>query len=110
MSARTKSLNGINNGFRIVDGCGLHEMEFCSDRRWRLPHFVLQEFPARLLREAVVWQPVGAGFLMRDARRFKGNCSTIDADQVAAQDHAKKCGDASELPSRGLLDVGLGSD
>ena len=66
-----------------MDGCGLHEMEFCSDRRFRLPHHVLEQFPPKLLADAVVWQTVGAGFLMRDANRFKGVCSTINADQVA---------------------------
>ena len=68
----------------IVDGCGLHEMEFCDPRRWELPQHVLPKFSPRMLRESVVWQTVGAGFLMRSARRFKGECATIDADQVAA--------------------------
>ncbi|KAL1527534.1 hypothetical protein AB1Y20_008923 [Prymnesium parvum] len=68
----------------VVDGCGLHEMEFCSERRWSLPQYVLRAFPDALVREAVVWQPVGAGFIMRDWRRFKGACATITADQVAA--------------------------
>ena len=54
-----------------MDGCGLHEMEFCSDRRTKLPHYTLERFPLRLLRETVVWQTVGAGFLMRSANRFK---------------------------------------
>ena len=55
----------------VVNGCGLHEMEFCSERRFKLPHYVLERFPPRLLKEAVVWQTVGAGFLMKDANRFK---------------------------------------
>ena len=32
----------------------------------------------------MVWQTVGAGFLMKAAKRFKGECSDINADQVAA--------------------------
>jgi len=72
----------------VVDGCGLHEMEFCSERRFQLPNYVLARFPPKVLREAVVWQTVGAGFLMKDANRFKGACSSINADQVAAQELA----------------------
>ena len=68
----------------IVDGCGLHEMEFCDPRRWRLPQAVLPKFTDRMLRSSLVWQTVGGGFLMRAARRFKGECAAINADEVAA--------------------------
>jgi len=100
----------------VVNGGGLHEMEFCSDRRWSLPQIVLRNFGAAALRDTVVWQPAGGaaalcpaflffaprlfftfltvctplfagGFLMRSSRRFKGECATIDADQVAAVEH-----------------------
>eukprot|EP00966_Prymnesium_polylepis_P042183 979851-Prymnesium_polylepis.1 len=61
-------------------------MEFCSDRRWQLPHYVLARFPPRLIRESVVWQTVGAGFMMRAANRFRGDCASINSDQVAARE------------------------
>ena len=57
----------------VMDGCGLHEMEFCDARRWTLPQHVLPRFPPSLLQSGtVVWPTVGAGFLMRAAKRFKG--------------------------------------
>ena len=69
----------------VMDGCGLHEMEFCDPRRWQLAQHVLPRFPDNLLSSGtVVWQTVGAGFLMKAAKRFKGECSDINADQVAA--------------------------
>ena len=80
----------------IIDGCGLHEMEFCDARRWYLPESVLPRFSPSLLRSrTVVWQTVGAGFLMKASRRFKGECDTINADQVAAKE-------ASYLRSKGV--------
>ena len=73
----------------IIDGCGLHEMEFCDARRWFLPQSVLPKFSDSLLRSGtVVWQTVGAGFLMKVSRRFKGECESINADQVAAKEAA----------------------
>ena len=46
----------------VIDGCGLHEMEFCDARRWELPQHVLPKFSPELLRSGtVVWQTVGAG-------------------------------------------------
>lgn len=71
----------------IVDGCGLHEMEFCDARRNELPQHVLPRFSEQLLRSGtVVWQTVGAGFLMKAARRFRGECADVNADQVAANE------------------------
>ena len=71
----------------VVDGCGLHEMEFCDARRWSLPQHVLPRFPPSLLQSGtVVWQTVGAGFLMRAANRFRGECKSVNADQVAAKE------------------------
>ena len=41
-------------------------------------------FPDALRRSGtVVWQTVGAGFLMKASRRFKGDCAEVNADQVA---------------------------
>ena len=58
----------------VVDGCGLHEMEFCDARRDDLPAHVLPRFPPALLRSGtVVYQTVGAGFLMKASNRFKGH-------------------------------------
>ena len=71
----------------VVDGCGLHEMEFCDERRNELPQNAFARFPAALLRSGtVVYQTVGAGFLMRSSRRFRGACQAIDADQIAAKE------------------------
>lgn len=73
----------------IIDGCGLHEMEFCDPRRDELPQNAFAHFSAALLRSGtVVYQPVGAGFLMAAARRFKGACASINADQIAAKERA----------------------
>ena len=72
----------------IVDGCGLHEMEFCSELRHGLPNSVLSRFHPQVLRSSVVYQTVGAGFLMPDAKRYKGACASLDADQVAATEAA----------------------
>ena len=69
----------------VIDGCGLHEMEFCDARRWSLPQHVLPRFPPSLLTSGtVVWQTVGAGFLMKASKRFKGECADINADMVRA--------------------------
>jgi len=70
----------------VIDGGGLHEMEFCAPQRHTLPQIVLSNFAPTTLRESVVWQPVGGGFLMRSSRRFKGECALIDADQIAAKE------------------------
>jgi hypothetical protein len=68
----------------IIDGCGLHEMEFCDARRWTLPQSVLPKFSDALLASGtVVYQTVGAGFLMKAARRFRGDCADVTSDQVA---------------------------
>ena len=72
----------------IVDGSGLHEMEFCSELRHGLPNSVLSRFHPQVLRSSVVYQTVGAGFLMPDAKRYKGACASLDADQVAATEAA----------------------
>lgn len=72
----------------IMDGGGLHEMEFCDPRRWSLPQHVLRLFPDAVLRSSVVWQPAGGGFQMRISKRFKGECATIDAHMVAAKEIA----------------------
>ena len=90
----------------VVDGGGLHEMEFCSPRRHTLPQIVLSNFASSMLKQNIVWQPVtasepsylllmllrsdicmsalqvGGGFLMRSSKRFNGDCALIDADQV----------------------------
>ena len=66
----------------VVNGCGLHEMEFCSARRTTLPQIALRNFADADARASVVWQPVGGGFQMRTSRRFKGECAAIDAHQV----------------------------
>ena len=42
----------------VMDGGGLHEMEYCDPRRWSLPQHVLRLFPDAVLRRTVVWQPV----------------------------------------------------
>ena len=58
-------------------------MEFCSPLRGVLPQTVLSNFPRRTLQSHLVYQPAGGGFLMRSAKRFKGECASIDAHQVA---------------------------
>ena len=74
----------------VMDGCGLHEMEFCDARRWSLPQHVLPRFPDTLLKSGtVIWQTVGAGFLMKAARRFRGECADVTADQVAEKERAQ---------------------
>ena len=78
----------------VVDGCGLHEMEFCSDRRWTLAQRALAHFPRPVLRNYLVYQPVGGGFTMKAARRFKGDCAQINADQARRRGgtrHAHMC-------------------
>jgi len=71
----------------IVDGCGLHEMEFCDARRDSLPQHAFNRFPDGLLRSGtIVYQPVGAGFLMKASNRFRGECEAINADQIAAKE------------------------
>jgi len=73
----------------IVDGCGLHEMEFCDARRDSLPQNAFARFPANLLRSGtVVYQPVGAGFLMRSSNRFKGECASVNSDNIALKERA----------------------
>ena len=42
----------------VMDGGGLHEMEYCDPRRWSLPQHVLRLFPDAVLRRSMVWQPV----------------------------------------------------
>ena len=51
-------------------------------------HSVLSRFHPQVLRSSVVYQTVGAGFLMPDAKRYKGACASLDADQVAATEAA----------------------
>ena len=73
----------------IVDGCGLHEMEFCDKRRDELPQHAFARFSPALLRSStIVYQTVGAGFLMRASNRFRGECAQINADQIAAKERA----------------------
>ena len=67
----------------VMDGGGLHEMEFCDPRRWSLPQVVLKHFSPAVLRASVVWQPVGGGFMMRSAQRYKGACAAIEPEMVA---------------------------
>ena len=52
----------------VMDGGGLHEMEFCDARRWILPQVVLKHFGPAVLRRSVVWQPAGGGFMKRSSR------------------------------------------
>mmetsp|Transcript_5852 Transcript_5852/g.19247 ORF Transcript_5852/g.19247 Transcript_5852/m.19247 type:complete len:175 (+) Transcript_5852:105-629(+) len=63
-------------------------MEFCSPLRGVLPQTVLTNFPRRTLQSHLVYQPAGGGFLMRSAKRFKGECASIDAHQVSALETA----------------------
>jgi len=64
-------------------------MEFCDARRDELPQHAFARFPAPLLRSGtVVYQPVGAGFLMRASNRFKGECASVTADSIAAKERA----------------------
>jgi hypothetical protein len=67
----------------VMDGGGLHEMEFCDARRWILPQVVLKHFGPAVLRRSVVWQPAGGGFMMRSSRRYKGECAAIEPEMVA---------------------------
>ena len=68
----------------VMDGGGLHEMEFCDARRWTLPQVVLKHFSPAVLRRTVVWQPAGGGFMMRSSRRYKGECAAIEPEMVSS--------------------------
>ena len=80
-------------------------MEFCSPLRGVLPQTVLSNFPRRTLQSHLVYQPAGGGFLMRSAKRFKGECASIDAHQVAALETAWL--DASRVRHYNYTDVAL---
>ena len=62
----------------VVNGSPLHELVTCSAARWELPLAMLGGVPPRL-REDVVWQPAGAGFLLST----HSNCSNESAADIA---------------------------
>ena len=68
----------------VMDGGGLHEMEFCDARRWILPQTVLTHFTPAVLRRSVVWQPAGGGFMMRSSKRYKRECAAIEPEMVSS--------------------------
>jgi len=72
----------------IMNGCGLHEMEFCDERRFSLPQNVLSRFSEDVVRGSVIWQTVGAGFTMKASNRFKGECAQVNAHQISSLEYA----------------------
>lgn len=71
----------------VISGSALHQLATCSSIQLRLPQHVLSKFPTSVLRDSVVWQPAGGGFLPQPIPDYcRSRRSSIDAI-AAAEKH-----------------------
>ena len=69
----------------VISGSALHQRVTCSSIQLRLPQHVLSKFPPSILRDSLVWQPAGGGFLPLASeaagygRECRGKQPSIDA-------------------------------
>ena len=72
----------------VMDGGGLHEMEYCDPRRWSLPQHVLRLFPDAVLRRSMVWQPVRPPPTSRIPPDLGPTAARHEAHGVATHSHS----------------------